>query len=98
MKSTILPGRSSEQATKKSSRGIHTSRQVNLDGVVDPDGRVRVADPTLSSQYVIFLQNYGPTSDRRCTASRETYVRASCVTKNGMPPLPSWTRLTLPSL
>ena len=31
-------------------------------------------------------------------AALSTHVRASCVTKNGMPPLPSWTRLTLPSL
>lgn len=27
-----------------------------------------------------------------------THVLASCVTKNGIPPRPSWTRLTLPSL
>lgn len=82
------------------------SGNVDLDGVVDLDGRVGVADaveskrklakpcPDLMGSYCFhcpppinqsLVQRLNDTELVECG----THVRASCVTKNGIPPLPS---------
>lgn len=82
------------------------SGNVNLDGVVDLDGRVGVADAVEDERKLAkpcsdvlgsycfhcpppinqsLVQRLNDTELVKCG----THVRASCVTKNGIPPLPS---------
>jgi len=73
--------------------------QVDLDSVVDLDCWVRVPNSkniTSFRQYISarILPKLGPTTE----SMQQTYVRASCVTKNGIPPLPSCTLLTFANL
>jgi hypothetical protein len=66
--------------------------QINLHRVIDLDGGIAVANAKFSIS-TILQPKACPTADR-C----DTHVRASCVTRKGIPPAPSCTRLTLPSL
>ena len=68
-----------------------TSAQVNFDCIVDLDKRIWVSNPIIP---ISILPKLDPTAER----CGRTYVLASCVTKYGIPPLPSCTLFTLPSL
>lgn len=70
--------------------------KINLDSVVDLDDWVGIPDSIHLSAFVKFSSNQ--TLVQRLIDTSATYVRASCVTKNGMPPRPSCTLLTFPSL
>ena len=73
------------------------SAEIDLHGIVDFDVGIGVTDPARSciSTFLHKIQpKLGPTAERW----QQTHVRASCVTKNGIPPFPNCTRRTLPSL
>ena len=69
--------------------------EVDLDCIVDLDNGIWVTDPKPPSVYGDISHQ---TLVQRLIDTSATYVRASCVTKNGTPPRPSCTLLTLPSL
>ena len=75
--------------------GNLASGKIDLDCVVDLDGGIWVADPRPPSAYCDISNQ---TLVQRLIDTSATYVRASCVTKNGIPPRPSCTLLTLPNL
>src|SRR5436190_2201060 len=81
-------------SVKANEVGDLTGSNVDLDCVIDLNGRVWVANPTTPSVYS-HISNQ--TLVQRLTEDA-TYVRASCVTKNGIPPRPSCTLLTLHNL
>ena len=96
------------QVTTTSSHGNDTSveldkvgdlarSQVDLNGIIDLDRRIGITDPkkNAASISIYFLSNQNLVQRLN---DAKTYVLASCVTKYGTPPLPSCTRLTLPSL
>jgi hypothetical protein len=69
--------------------------KIDLDCVVDLDSGIWVTDPRPPSVYCNISNQ---TLVQRLIDTGATYVRASCVTKNGIPPRPSCTLLTLPNL
>ncbi len=85
--------------------------KIDLHSVVDFDGRVRVTDTTWVKFCKHYWRKYtnrwsstnllGKSTKAWTNGwmmSDRTYVLASCVTKNGIPPLPNCTLLTFPSL
>jgi len=75
--------------------GDLAGREVDLDSVIHLDGRVGIADTINPHQHSLSCLSNHSLIQRLIDA---TYVRASCVTKYGIPPLPTCTLLTLPSL
>ena len=73
-------------------------RQLDLDCIVDLDRRIGVTNPSRPTPCVSCLARNLPKLGPTTESTQQTYVRASCVTKNGTPPRPNWTLLTLPSL
>jgi hypothetical protein len=81
-------------SVKANEVGNLAGSNIDLDCVTDLNGRVWVANPTPPS---VCSHISNQTLVQRLIEDA-TYVRASCVTKNGIPPRPSCTLLTLPSL
>ncbi len=95
-------GHSNDTSIEADEVGDFAGSEINLHSVIDLDRRIRITNPTAAQQAPsVFIQilrgdqpKLGPTTE----GCSRTHVRASCVTKNGIPPLPSCTLLTLPSL
>jgi hypothetical protein len=68
--------------------------EIDFDCVVNLDSGVWITDPRPQSVYC----NISNQTLVQRLIEDATYVRASCVTKNGIPPRPSCTLLTLPNL
>ena len=69
--------------------------EIDLDCVVDLDSGIWVADPRPPS---VCCDISNQTLVQRLIDTSATYVRASCVTKNGIPPRPSCSLLALLNL